>query len=349
MAVQLVDGFDVYNGVGANTGMQSKWTVTNTSASWAMSSGRFGGQAAALTITTAERSFRRTLASGTSSITVGFAFQTPAAFVAGNTLNFLHLKSGSTYMIGLQLNGDTGAVSILLSTSVSAGSAIATSSAGAMTTSTWYYCELSITVSDTVGVANLKINGATVVSASSVDTRNGTPTTIDTVQIGGLATSNGWGTCLYDDLYVVDSVTPLGERRIQTLYPTSDVAQGFARSTGATNYTLVDDATVNGDTDYVQGSSVGDVDTYGFQDLTGTPATVDAVQVSAFAEKTDATSRSIALQVKSGATTSDGANFALASLTYGKFERLLTTDPNTSAAWTVSGVNALQGGPKVTV
>ena len=93
---------------------------------------------------------------------------------------------------------------------------------------------------------------------------------------------------------------------------------------------------------------MGDVDTYGFGDLGSTPSTIDAVQLTAFAEKTDAAARSIALQAKSGATTSDGGNFSLAA-TYGKFERLLTTDPNTSAAWGASAVNALQGGPKVTV
>jgi hypothetical protein len=111
---------------------------------------------------------------------------------------------------------------------------------------------------------------------------------------------------------------------------------------------LVDDPQANGDTDYVQGSNVGDTDRYDFTNLSSIPATIDAVQVVAFAQKTDAATRAIALQVKSGATISDGANLSLA-VGYQRFERLLTSDPNGSIAWTGANVNALQGGPKIAV
>lgn len=343
MAVILVEGFDTYNGIGANTGMASKWTVNGSPS---LTTGRFSGQCAQSNNSNTS-TWSRSLGASYSSFSVGFALRYTAFPGTGNYV--CTLDSSGTYQVGITVSS-TGTISASrMSSRTAAGAVLGTSASAVIALNTWHYVEIECVISDTVGVFNVYVDGASVLSLSSQDTRNGTPTTVDTISFGGgLNTSNSNGTAQIDDLYVTDSATKLGERRVETLYPTSDVAQGFARSTGATNYTLVDEAQVNGDTDYVQGSSVGDVDTYGLGDLSSTPSAISAVNVVAYAEKTDAASRSIALQVKSGATTSDGSNYALAA-SYGRFDRLLTTDPNTSAAWTASAVNALQGGPKVTV
>ena len=50
--------------------------------------------------------------------------------------------------------------------------------------------------------------------------------------------------------------------------------------------------------------------------------------------------------VKSGTTTSDGDAFNIADDSYTSIQRVLETDPDTSSAWTVSGVNAAQFGIK---
>jgi hypothetical protein len=348
MAAILVDGFDLYNGIVTNTGVQAKWTLSATTTSIAMVSGRFTGQAISIPAFNAVRTAARSFTAN-ASVSVGFAHNASVLPGANVIAPIVSLLSSSTFMVGLVIT-TTGALQAYRLTSISAGTQLGSNSVNCIAANTWHYIELEVTVSDTVGVFNVYVDGVQVLNLTSQDTRNGVPTTVDTVQFGSggtNGTTNGF-TQLVDDLYVTNTATKLGERRVETLYPTSDVTQVWGRSTGATNYTLVDEAQVNGDTDYVQTSAVNDRDTYGFGNLTGSPTTIDAVQVTAFAEKTDATARSIALQVISGVTTSDGANFALAA-SYGRFERLMTVDPNGSITWTATNVNALTGGPKVTV
>lgn len=346
MAIVAIDGFDTYNGGGTGTGMQSRWV--NASGTPSMVAGRFGGQAFATPTTNTSAAAQLVLPSSYASVSAGFALRvtdTPGATATPNPM--LSFLSGSTYQVGMRVT-DQLALEVYRLTAVNAGTSLGASASNVLILNSWHYVEVEITISDTVGVFKVYVDGTLVINLTAQDTRNGTPTTVDTIRLGKHNGVSGSGIFQIDDLYVTDTATKLGERRIETLYPTSDVAQGWGRSSGSTNYTLVDEAQVNGDTDYVQASVVGDVDTYGLGDLSSTPTTIDAVQVIGYGLKTDAAARSIALQVKSGATTSDGSNYTLTS-TYGRFTRLLTTDPNTAAAWTATNVNALQGGPKVTV
>lgn len=341
MAVVMVDGFDLYNGTGTNTGIQAKWASPGSAS---LVSGRFTGQALrVVNSTTIQRSF-----TATANLTAGFAIRFNSIPTVNTIFGHLAFKSGGTFQCGLALRLNASLEAFRLSSS-QAGTSLGASSVSLIAAATWYYLEVEVVISTTVGRITAYLGGVQVINVTGVNTANaGVGTTADTILFILDNGSTGLTSFDVDDLYLLDAATKLGERRVETLYPTSDVAQGWTRSTGATNYTLVDEATANGDTDYVQASAVNDLDTYGFGNLTGTPATIDAVQLAAFAEKTDATSRSIALQAISGATTSDGSNFSLAA-SYGKFERLMLTDPNGSIAWTAANVNALTGGPKVTV
>lgn len=346
MSILILDSFDLYNGVGSNTGLQSKYN--SEAGNCSLVSGRFGGQAVqAVSSNAGGRSLIRALPSTYSSIGVGVALRY-ATMPSANTVHaVISFRSGSTYTFGLRVT-TTGAIEAYRMTSVSAGVSLGVTAPNVIVGGTWHYVEVGVSIHDSTGTVTVKVDGVAVLTLTGQDTNNGV-TTVDTVVLGypgGISTS--LGTLQIDDLYVVDSATTQGEMKVEPLRATSDVAQGFGRSTGSTNYTLVDDTTANGDTDYVQGSTVGTVDTYGLGDLSSTPSSILAVQLTSFAMKTDAASRSIALQAKSGATTSDGPNFALAA-SYGKQERILETDPNTGAAWTATAVNALQAGPKVTV
>jgi hypothetical protein len=77
---------------------------------------------------------------------------------------------------------------------------------------------------------------------------------------------NSSATYLFDDLYVIDTATRLGERKITVLTPTADVAKAFTPSTGTDNYACLDEA-VPDTTDYVTASAPGATDTYELSDL----------------------------------------------------------------------------------
>jgi hypothetical protein len=64
-------------------------------------------------------------------------------------------------------------------------------------------------------------------------------------------------------------------------------------------------------------------------------------------QKSDAGTRTAAVQVKSGATTVASPTLTLTNTGFQWASRLDVTDPNTSAAWASAAVDALQVGPKV--
>lgn len=347
MAGVFFDTFDSYNGIGANTGLQSAWVATSTVGA-AMATGRFSlGQAASITLgTNNNRCWAATLPSTYSSFSGGFAYN-PASFPSGAGIQIFAVlgTNGSVYQDSIVLNSD-GSLSACRGGDTTYV-VLNTTSGGLISLSSWYDIGYEIVINDTTGTFNLFVNNNRVLNLTSQDTLN-SGSTIDTIRIGGRGTSTtGSGSAwLYDDVFVCDNATYIGARRAKTLRASGDVAQGFTRSSGSTNYTLINEATADGDTSYVQGG-LSALDRYDFDNLGLNPSSIDMVNAIAFVESTDVYARRLALNVKSGATSSDGTDFALGT-SYAKLTRLMTTDPNTGSAWTASAIDALQGGPKVT-
>ena len=344
MSVILVEGFDMYNGTGTNTGLQAMWLpITGSSGSGSMTTGRFGGQALRVNggSTTSQWSARRNITSG-SSAAAGFAFRASSLAAARH----FFWMGDSAYQIGLRLNTN-GSIDAGRYSAINGITVLGTSAAGVITVNTWAYIEVETTINASTGVLNVYVNGTNVISLSGVNTSN-SGTAVSWVQMGfydgGSTSGLTWD---FDDLYVVDVATRLGERRVETLYPNGDTAtKNFTPDTGTANYSRVNESQVDGDTSYVQSSTVGARDLYTIGSLSSTPTAIDAVNVVSFAEKTDATTRTLYNSVQSAGTDSDGSAFSLAA-SYGRFDRLLMTDPNGGGAWTASRVNGLQIGPKV--
>lgn len=111
---------------------------------------------------------------------------------------------------------------------------------------------------------------------------------------------------------------------------------------------VVSEPTANGDTDYVLSSTVNTEDLYTVDRLPVTPFAIIGVVSKVYIRKSDAGTRQGQLRVKSGATEVFGVDTAVSS-TYAYLARVDTVDPNTSAAWTLAALTALQIGQKVTV
>jgi hypothetical protein len=100
-------------------------------------------------------------------------------------------------------------------------------------------------------------------------------------------------------------------------------------------------------TSYVYDSNPGDADFYGVGSIVSTPATVIATTVRAYAQKSDAGTRTMAVQLKSGATTVASPTLVLTTSGWLWAWRTDTVDPNTGVAWTPAAVNNATIGPKV--
>lgn len=356
MAVTLFDGFDYYatGNSSGDGGVLQKWTQSGGTGNNTTTTGRFTGS----------RCWRNGanftnwmgyLFPGTySSFSAGVAVRVFGWSAYGTSVGqtpFISFDSGGTYQVSLGYNTTTGLLEAFRNGATrSAGTLLGTSSTGFTISNTvlWYYVEVEVVISDTVGVFNVYLNGASVLSLSLQDTRNGAPTTINRVTIGSSLSSSNWAGMDFDDFYMTDTATRLGERKVETLMPSADGTITWTPSTGILNYAMVDEVQFSS-TDYVQSSSVGSQDLYDVADLSAIPASIDAVGTFIWGSKTDAATRAITTALKSGATTSLGSDLTLASGGYLLQNRLFLTDPNTAAAWTSAAVNALQVGPKVTV
>jgi hypothetical protein len=347
MALVLSESFDSYNGTATDVGVQAGWSLANgTIGGVSMVSGRIGGQALRIQPNSTQtgnsivlvKSLGQTISTNGA---VGFAVNpsaTPSALGPGGFcicslgLPILHVRltTSNTILVQRVNSNFTGTYTT-----------IATSPTGVFSPGAWSWVELEFVLNTTTGSVNAYVNDNLVASATGANTGG---TSWDSVACGyGNNTSI---TMDFDDIVGYDVATRPGQRRVKSLRPASDVLQGFSRSTGTANYPLVNESTADGDTSYVQGG-LSALDRYIFDALGLTPGTIDGIKFLAFVKNTDVYSRLLAMQVKSGSTISDGPNYGMAVGSYGMIERLLATDPNTSAAWAAANVPP-QGGPKVT-
>lgn len=141
--------------------------------------------------------------------------------------------------------------------------------------------------------------------------------------------------------------------------PASTVTTGVASwmiwgntSAATTNNAVVAEQAplgVWGDFGYVTSTTVGNEDLYGFPALTGSPVSVYAVSVKAMMRDATSGARTVTLNTKSSGTDSPGSNSGFTPTTaYDWFGSVFITDPSTSVAWTVAGVNAAVSGYKIT-
>jgi hypothetical protein len=100
-------------------------------------------------------------------------------------------------------------------------------------------------------------------------------------------------------------------------------------------------------TTYDYSSTVGQSDLYGISAIGSTPSSIVGVTTRAYAQKSDAGTRNVAVQLQSSASNVQSASTAL-NTTWGWIARNDLVDPATGAAWTATGVNNAQIGVIVT-
>lgn len=358
MTIVFRDGFDTYNGIVAGIGTQSKWTNVAISGTFVNASslvpGRFGGQA-----------LRLNQADNTSTAGVRLrALDTPisSGTIKGAIRWSNNTNPGGESLAALVL-GQAGGLTGHVALGITSGGAIRISRIGSLTFNPtfttlgqtldntipfniWVGFALEFSISDTVGTLRLLLNGEEKLNLTNQDTRNGVSTTVDNVSLWTGQIASLRHLIDFDDLIVYDTFVGAGERRIETLYPNGDgTILTLTPSTGVSHFGVVDELQAN-NTDWLSGTTIGNLDLLGLTDLSSTPSAIDEVNVVMYSQKTDATSRALAAGIKSGATIQDGANINQA-VGFTQYNRPVPLDPNTGLAWTPAAVNALELQPKV--
>mgnify|MGYP001557322185 FL=1 len=315
MALKFIEGFDE-----GTVGLHG-WTSAR------LGTGRFGGSS--WTAGQNEHQILNLPTPLTGTLVVGFAFQHNVASV--DTIFSIGLLNLATTAGGaLQLYNNT--------------TLVATSTTSPWTSvGTWRYVEAKYVLS--TGAVTVHVDGAAALS--------GTVATVTSVASMAWQTTNNstYGSCCVDDVYILDTTGTLnndflGDVRIQTLLPNNDGTYSqLTPSTGTTHNTLVNEAAPN-TTNYVSGATVGQKDSYQFQDLAANTANVYGVEITNYSHKDAAGPAGFSNLVRIGATDYVSSNQPL-SASWVPNRDILDANPATSAAWTASDVNSAEFGVQV--
>ncbi len=275
------------------------------------------------------------------------AFRQTNAITGTTLVTYLQLLDGTTGQCAVVFRTD-GA--ILLTSGTQNGAVLATYAGAFPVINTWYAFEIEIVVHNSTGSFKVRKNGnpADDHSTTGIDTAGGTANNYaNKLQIGGTTSANQQQ---LDDLYWRSDASALswyGDMRGYTRAPASDAAVQFSRTGGASNFSCVDEPQQNTTTDYVFDSVPGHADLYGIAAIASTPLTTFAVTTRAYMIKSDAGTRTAAVQLKSGATTVASPTVVLTTSNWQWAWRHDTVDPQTGTAWTAAAVNLVQAGPVV--
>jgi hypothetical protein len=213
----------------------------------------------------------------------------------------------------------------------------------------WHYLEVGAVVNGTTGSVVVRLDGVTILSVSGVNNQGASGSLVGRVAIGQLDNQTGSSNAYFAHYYFCDASgsspwnTFLGDVRVQTLLPTSNGTVQFTPNGLTNNYQNAAKVPPLPGTDFNSDSTVGQQDIFNCGTLASGLTSVFGVNVKTLLAKSDAGARSGATVLKSSSTTVTGTSTAL-SLSTLQQSTLYQTDPNTSAQWTRTAVNAAQPG-----
>lgn len=340
MAIRYFDGFDDYSFAQFARYWSSK-TDPNVGGSFSSGNGRNGGT-----------SFRAFAINNSNMCYLSKTFDAQATWTAGFALKMATLPAATTVVIAF-VDAGTTQVDVRLNTdgtlTVSRNGTTLGTTSFVLSATVFYYIEITTVINNVTGSYDLRINGLSKSSGSSLNTRASSNNSANIVNLGAVNTTGGTSPVMdIDDFYVTNDGVFLGDCRVETKLPTGDGAtSNFTKSTGATNFGNVDDNPANDDTDYNFTASVG-IDLYTYPALSTSAGTVQAVMTLPVLRNDNAGSVTEQSVCRSGGTNFFGTSNVVGSTTYGAYPDIQTTDPNTGLAWTVANVNAAQFGVKKT-
>jgi hypothetical protein len=129
--------------------------------------------------------------------------------------------------------------------------------------------------------------------------------------------------------------------------PTSDNGTNqWTPNSGTTHFNRLTEIPEDTNTTYLSDATSGDTEEFGYGSTGSEVTSIKGIQVNTVFETDSATAFSMKNHVKSGATTSDDGGTAGVNGTYNTASYVLETDPNTSALWTKTNVDACLFGVK---
>jgi hypothetical protein len=219
----------------------------------------------------------------------------------------------------------------------------------------WHTVEVRWQITSlTVGIVEVWVDDTRWLNLTGVDNTNTANANIQTIILGenitGISIGNYYA---FDDLAINDTNGTINNGQIHDGRVVLLKPNGAGSNTGLTrggtdtgNNWNQENELPPSMTQYVFSSTVATRDTYALEDVPAGSWAVNCAEVLAYGQNSDTGTGSLGLTVKSGATTNEGTAQSLGTAAQ-YFRQLYETDPNTSAAWTVAAVSALEAGVTV--
>lgn len=349
MALQFIDGFDHYgtgagsltamaNGVYANVGQTGP---SNTQ----VRTGTYGLKMAAVS----NDFYRRVFSGSVATAGLGYAHWCGSLPVNNATYILAAFRdSGNLDQCAIVLQS-TGAIAAYRGNGAINGSysALLGTSSPVIVTSSWQHIECRVTIDDTVGTVEVRVDGVTVLSLTGKDTK--ATATAGTAQVMWGRGSDSIGTPVVteyiDDLFAWDTTGGanndfIGDRRVRTIFPDGNAAtQEWAVTGAASAYQAINEAAPDGDTSYISASTSPTTSEFTLQDAPVSVGAISGAQTYVYAKKTDAGTATMQVSMLSGVSVSAGADRPVTTA-YTYWMDMHPVDPATGAPWTRDGLNA---------
>lgn len=233
------------------------------------------------------------------------------------------------------------------------GVSLGATASPAVVAEAYQHIETLVTFDHETGSVEVRVNGVTVLSITGADTV--ATLNEECSQVALLCGRNfssgapGLDTDI-DDYFVYDDSgsfnnTFIGDRRVLTLFPNADTAQeDWVPSTGSDSFAMVDEADPDDDSTYLSaaaGISPAPVTELELGDLPAGISAISAIQLVHRSRKTDAGDANMQLSAVSAASEAAGTDRPITEA-YTYYHDVIEADPDTSAPFTPSAVDALK-------
>jgi len=277
-------------------------------------------------------------AAATTMIFQGFAYIQDLA----QTGPILKFKEGSTVHMSFESDG-TGKI-----VAKRAGTTTLGTSTTTMPLNAWFYLQIKVVISDTVGVVVIRMEGVEGLNLTGQDTRNGGTGIIDGLDIYSL-NNNDNSNMGFNRFFVMDGTGTANNDittsivEIATINPNgAGATTGWTPSTGA-NWQTVDEVPKS-ETDYNSAAATALKDTFAMESVPGSSTSIQAVVPFAIGEKQSVDVINVHTISRHSTSESAGANVALKNASMSYIYSIDEVNPSTAAAWTVAEVNAMEAG-----
>ena len=354
--VEFYEGFDAYS----NTNFQNDmilygWNAAGAANHAAGRNSYSGLPSQALNITTGNglggynQCYVSLPAGEIASRTVGFACYMAATSRQGAICS---LYDGGTCQFSISWAGSTGTFYVQTGSDDSTGPFTGGTCSGTFGAGAWYYIEFSFTLATGASAITVKVNGTTVLNLTGLSTM--TPS--GNAQANNLAFGGLYGagaTLLIDDIYVMSAANAfLGNTQCVYIPPTADSSHGntaWTPDSGTVGYSRVNTLDPYGSTEYVQGTAIGQVETFSYTIPSAMTGNVNGVKVKCTTKQIDAGSPHAisAVVEKSGTNYVDSNTKSTTTTNVGAQNLTMTVNPATSSAFTTSDLASCEFGIKL--